>query len=152
MRIRDYLFIILLIVIDQLTKLFISSSMALGESFELIKNFFCITYTRNTGAAFSILKGQKYFFIVSALVAVVLIIYYLYRNKCSFWEKLGLMLIAAGALGNLIDRIRFSEVVDFLDFYIFGYDFPVFNFADCCITVGAAVVVLTVLLERKNEE
>ncbi|MBQ6655013.1 MAG: signal peptidase II [Erysipelotrichaceae bacterium] len=151
MKIRDNLFIILLIVIDQLTKLYISSVMTLGQSIRVITDFFYITYARNTGAAFSILEGQKYFFIASALLAVAAIIWYLNKNSCSFWEKLGLMLIASGAVGNVIDRIRFSEVIDFLDFYIFGYDFPIFNFADCCITVGAAIVVLSVLLERKKE-
>ncbi len=152
MKTKDYVIIAVLIIVDQLTKLYISSSMQLHQSIEVIRGFFHITYTRNSGAAWSMLEGQKYFFIIAAAVACVAILIYLHKNNCGLWEKLGLTLIVAGALGNVIDRIRLSEVIDFLDFYIFGYDFPVFNFADCCITVGSAIVILTVFLERKVEE
>jgi signal peptidase II len=152
MKARNYLSIILLVVIDQLTKIYIDSVMTLHQSIKVIDGFFHITYTRNTGAAWSMLEGQKYFFIIAALAAVAVIAVYLHKNKVSLWEKTGLILIASGAFGNVIDRLRLGEVIDFLDFYIFGYDFPVFNFADCCITVGSIIVVLTVLLERKEQQ
>ena len=152
MKARNYLTIILLVVIDQLTKIYIDSVMTLHQSIKVIDGFFHITCTRNTGAAWSMLEGQKYFFIIAALAAVAVIAVYLHKNKVSLWEKTGLILIVSGALGNVIDRLRLGEVIDFLDFYIFGYDFPVFNFADCCITVGSIIVVLTVLLERKEQQ
>ncbi|MBO4538413.1 MAG: signal peptidase II [Erysipelotrichaceae bacterium] len=151
MKTRDYLFIILLVVIDQLSKLYVTAKMTLHQSIEVIRNFFYITYTRNSGAAWSLLQGQKLFFIITAAVAVVVIVIYISRSRCSFWEKLGLLLIAGGAIGNVIDRIRLSEVIDFLDFYIFGYDFPIFNIADSCITVGGIIVAATILLDRREK-
>lgn len=151
MKTRDYLFIILLVVIDQLSKLYVTAKMTLHQSIEVIRNFFYITYTRNSGAAWSLLQGQKLFFIITAAVAVVVIVIYISRSRCGFWEKLGLLLIAGGAIGNVIDRIRLSEVIDFLDFYIFGYDFPIFNIADSCITVGGIIVALTILLDRREK-
>ncbi|MBO4219161.1 MAG: signal peptidase II [Erysipelotrichaceae bacterium] len=151
MKTRDYLFIILLVVIDQLSKLYVNAKMTLHQSIEVIRNFFYITYTRNSGAAWSLLQGQKLFFIITAAVAVVVIVIYISRSRCSFWEKLGLLLIAGGAIGNVIDRIRLSEVIDFLDFYIFGYDFPIFNIADSCITVGGIIVAATILLDRREK-
>ena len=154
MKFKDYLLIIILVIIDQLSKYYISVKMTLHQSIEVIKGFFSITYTRNTGAAWSMLQGQRLLFVFSAAVAIGLIIYYLnhYRRTVRPWEKFGLLLVASGALGNAIDRVLSGEVIDFLDFLIFGYDFPVFNFADCCVTIGVIVLLITYLFEGKGKK
>ncbi|MGI6608731.1 MAG: signal peptidase II [Erysipelotrichaceae bacterium] len=140
------LFVLLLVFIDQISKIVMKAINSIrSESFVVIKDFFYITYAENTGAAFSILKGQRWFFIVLAAVVCVAIVFYLIRSKSKALEKISLYLILAGALGNLIDRIVYGYVIDFLDFYIFGYDFPIFNFADSCITVGATLLILSEL-------
>ncbi|MBQ4252988.1 MAG: signal peptidase II, partial [Erysipelotrichaceae bacterium] len=80
-----------------------------------------------------------------------LVFWYLYRNeKISAIYRFGLVMIAAGAFGNLIDRISYAYVIDFLDFYIFGYNFPVFNFADCCITIGAGLLITDILFSKEQ--
>jgi signal peptidase II len=80
-----------------------------------------------------------------ALVVSVVIILYLIKHKPKSLEKISLLLILAGAIGNVIDRVAYGYVIDFLDFYIFGYDFPIFNIADSCITIGAVLLILSEL-------
>ncbi|MGN1399607.1 MAG: signal peptidase II, partial [Erysipelotrichaceae bacterium] len=111
-----------------------------------------ITYTCNDGAAFSILKGQRVLFIVMTVLAIGLFVYYLARNKVKWLEKYSLLLIISGAIGNLIDRILYGYVIDFLDFYIFGYDFPVFNIADSFITIGAIGLIISIFFLDKESK
>lgn len=152
MKIKECLFILAMIIIDQISKYVISISCKLNQHIEVIKNFFYITYCRNDGAAFSILRGNRWLFVILTIVAVGLIIYYLAKSKAKSWEKLSYLLIISGAIGNLIDRVRFGLVTDFLDFYIFGYDFPVFNWADICVTIGVGLLLIVTLWgEKKNE-
>ncbi len=140
------LFVLLLVLIDQSSKIAMKAiSKIYSESFTVIKDFFYITYAENTGAAFSILRGQRWFFVTMALVVSALIIYYIIKHKPKTLEKISLQLILAGAIGNVIDRVVYGYVIDFLDFYIFGYDFPVFNIADSCITIGAILLIITEL-------
>jgi signal peptidase II len=132
-----------ILALDQLTKYWIDSSMAIHDTITVLSGFFSITYVRNPGAAFGFLAGAspmfRYaFFAAVNVVAIVLILSYI--RKAGEKESrmiLGLSLIMAGAVGNLIDRIRFGEVVDFLDFYIGSVHWPAFNVADSSITVGA---------------
>lgn len=137
------LFILLLVLIDQGSKIAMKAINGIHpESFVVIKDFFYITYAENTGAAFSILRGQRWLFVLMALVACAAIVYHIIKHKPKSLEKFSLQLILAGAIGNVIDRVIYGYVIDFLDFYIFGYDFPVFNFADSFITVGAVLFIL----------
>jgi len=132
-----------ILALDQLTKYWIDSSMAIHDTITVLSGFFSITYVRNPGAAFGFLAGAspmfRYaFFAAVNVVAIVLILSYI--RKAGEKESrmiLGLSLIMSGAVGNLIDRIRFGEVVDFLDFYIGSVHWPAFNVADSSITVGA---------------
>lgn len=143
---NEILFVMLLVLVDQSSKIVMKAiSKIHPESFTVIKDFFYITYAENTGAAFSILRGQRWFFVTMALIVSVLIIYYIIKHKPKTLEKISLQLILAGAIGNVIDRIVYGYVIDFLDFYIFGYDFPVFNIADSCITIGAILLIITEL-------
>ena len=144
---NSVLFVLLLVLIDQISKIAMKViSSVNSESFTIIKNFFYITYAENTGAAFSILKGQRWFFVVMALVVCGIITFYIIKYKPKPLEKFSLQLIVAGAIGNVIDRLVYGYVIDFLDFYIFCYDFPVFNIADCCITIGAVLLILSELI------
>ncbi|HER63006.1 MAG TPA: signal peptidase II [Desulfobacteraceae bacterium] len=142
---RFILLIILVVVLDQLSKLWVVGNFALYESVPVIPGFFSLTYLTNTGAAFGILAGhstwwRQAFFIAIALAALVVItvMYRRLRNE-SVWYEVALAFIAGGAIGNVIDRVRLGSVVDFLDVYIGTRHWPAFNIADSAITVGVAV-------------
>ena len=139
-----------LILLDQLSKNFIVNHFTLGESKEILSNFFNITSHRNRGAAWGILQDSRLFFIVVTIIFMAILSYYLFKQKgkLTIVDKLTFSLIYAGAIGNFIDRLTRHEVVDFLDFRIFGYDFPIFNLADCFICVG----VFFLMLKIYNEE
>ncbi len=145
---RTVLSVIIFVLLDQTSKIFLTRINEVGKvDYTVIPNFFHITYTKNYGAAFSILQGKRYWFIVITVIVLVLLIYYLYKEKPQKWEKVAIILIIAGACGNLIDRIINGYVIDFLDFNLFGYAFPVFNLADCYITIGALMLIITELLK-----
>ena len=151
--IASILFVILLVVLDQASKIYLTLVNKTSPiDLEVIRGFFRITYTCNDGAAFSILKGKRVFFIIMTIVVVFLIFYYLLKNKVYWVEKYSLLLIISGAVGNLIDRIMYGYVIDFLDFIIFGYDFPVFNIADSFITIGAIGLIISILFLNKEGE
>ena len=141
---RWFLISALVIVLDQLTKFWISRSLAPGEVVPLTL-FFNLVLTYNTGAAFSFLSQasgwQRGFFIVVAAAASFLIVYLLRQHHQRRLFSLGLSLILGGAVGNLWDRIVLGHVVDFLDFYIRVYHWPAFNIADSAITCGAALLI-----------
>lgn len=144
----------LVIALDQVGKYLISSSMQLHESIE-IAPLFNLTLLHNTGAAFSFLSGaggwQRWFFTVIALGISAVIVLWLKRLPAADkWQAAALSLIMGGALGNVIDRVRFGYVVDFLDFYYRQWHWPAFNIADSAITVGVAILVLVTLRGSKH--
>ncbi|MBW2466460.1 MAG: lipoprotein signal peptidase [Deltaproteobacteria bacterium] len=147
----------LVVVIDQLSKLWIMTSFTLHEQLTVIPGLFNLVYVTNTGAAFGFLAGDKsglrqIFFIGVAIVALGVIFYaygHLKKQGKIFVYSLGL--IGGGAIGNLIDRLRFGSVVDFLDFYLGNYHWPAFNAADSAITLGVALFLLGTLLQHKQE-
>jgi signal peptidase II len=146
----------LVILLDQATKAWIISTMRLYDSFAVIGGLFNITYVRNPGAAFGFLAAapplfRYIFFLAVTVAAILLILHYLRvsRTEAPFLVS-ALALIMAGAVGNLIDRVRFGEVVDFLDVYIGAYHWPAFNVADSAITVGAAILIVVLLRKRKE--
>ena len=147
---------ILVILVDQLSKLYVMRHLALHESVEVIPGFFNITYIRNPGAAFGFLSGappyfRYIFFVAVTLAAMVLILYYLRKSVTAENAIIvSLALIFSGAVGNLIDRVRFGEVSDFLDACIGSAHWPAFNAADSAITLGAAFM-LVELFKRRRE-
>lgn len=154
-NIQSWLLIsVVVIVLDQLTKLWILANFQYGDSLPLT-SFFNLVYARNTGAAFSFLAGQggwqRFFFIGIALGASALIVYLLRKHAAERGFCFALSLILGGALGNLIDRVRFGYVVDFLDFYYAAYHFPAFNVADSAITLGAAWLIWDSLKNAKGK-
>lgn len=147
----------LVILLDQLTKGWIIATMRLHDAYPVIDGFFNIIYVRNPGAAFGFLAGaspvfRSVFFLAVTLAAIFLILHYLRQTKIEeITLVLSLALILAGAVGNLIDRVRFGEVVDFLDVYVGTYHWPAFNVADAAITTGAALLVILLLGKRKEK-
>ncbi len=145
------------VVLDQATKFWVSSSMEAWTGHPVIPGFFNLVHVLNRGAAWGFLDSehiawQRPLFIVIALVALGFIGYMLKTTKPSDrWMITGLGLIAGGAIGNLIDRIRMGVVVDFLDFHAGGYHWPAFNVADCALTVGAGCILLSMFINRNKE-
>lgn len=139
----------LTLALDQISKAVIDITMKLGQSIEVIKNFFSITYYQNNGAAWGMLS-QKTAFLISLSFLVLIIIYrYMYSFKQNKRNMIAFGLLCGGIVGNLLDRILFGYVKDFLDFKIFGYNFPVFNFSDMAIVIGIGLLVIAIL---KGEE
>jgi signal peptidase II len=140
------------IALDQLSKWWIDHSMHLYQSIELVP-FFQLTYLRNPGAAFSFLSQaggwQRWFFSGIAITASAFICYWLRKlDKSQRWEAAAWAMILGGALGNLIDRVLYGYVIDFLDVYYRDWHFPPFNVADSAITVGVAMLLLDSLRSR----
>lgn len=128
------------LLMDQITKIYIDNNMLLYESFSVIENYFSITYLRNPGAAFGLFAESGFripFLIGVSLVALLAIIVTVHRLPDDDWANTTpLSFIFAGACGNLIDRIRLGEVIDFLDLYWESHHWPAFNIADSCICLG----------------
>ncbi|QVK20209.1 signal peptidase II [Mycoplasmatota bacterium] len=142
-----FILIIALVALDQVTKIIVSSNLELGQSITVIDGLFDITYHTNSGAAWSIFRGQMLFFYLITIVALLIFGYYF--KSINFKSKklysFGISIIIAGTLGNFIDRLRIKHVIDFLDFNIFGYDFPVFNVADICLNIGVALFLIAIV-------
>ena len=151
---RWLLLAVIVIVLDQTSKLAISSHFVYGESLA-ITSFFNLVLAHNTGAAFSFLSEaggmQRWLFSLIAVVASVWIVWLLRKHQAEKLFALALALILGGALGNLIDRIAYGYVVDFLDFHWAGYHFAAFNVADSAITCGAALLIWDGIRGKKHE-
>ena len=134
--------------LDQLTKIVIPNLIASSPTgyVPVIKNIFRLTLVRNTGTAFGLLKNQTLFFIIISCIAISGLFVLLKKTKGGLLLKTALSLIISGALGNLIDRIRFGYVIDFFDFRIW----PVFNVADSAITIGTILLIFRLFLKTKT--
>lgn len=141
-----FLIAILSILIDQLTKLWLY-----GKSFSLISDFLWIESSFNQGAAGGIFSGARWFFIVVAILSSIVIVYLICskRWKLSKVSKIALSLILGGAIGNLIDRILYAGVRDFI--YLKFINFPIFNFADTFITIGGIMLVISMIVDMIKE-
>ena len=136
-------FTLIVLLIDIISKLVVSHSLYLGESVKIINNFLNITYVKNTGAAWSILADKSFVVVFISAVIIMVIIGYIYRHKPNvLLEKIAYSLVLGGAIGNFIDRIFYGYVIDFIDVSIFGYDYPIFNLADCFIVIGVVLIVI----------
>ncbi|MFO7262825.1 MAG: signal peptidase II [Bacillaceae bacterium G1] len=133
---------LLILCLDQWTKKLVAEKMDLGESIPLIEHWLYLTSHRNAGAAFGILQGQRWLFIVVTVAVVAVIVYAFWKMRHDEPLCWSLSLILGGAVGNLLDRIRFGEVVDFIDVRIFGYHYPIFNVADSAVVIGGVLLAL----------
>lgn len=149
----NYLIALVVIIFDQWTKYLVIENMAIGESIPIIDNLIYLTSHRNPGAAWGILAGQMWFFYIITVIVVGIIIYYMETySKGHRLLGLSLALVLGGAIGNLIDRVRFQEVVDFVDVYIFSYDYPIFNVADSSLVIGVILIGIITLLEEVRKD
>ncbi|MCE5099275.1 signal peptidase II [Staphylococcus cohnii] len=144
---------IVILILDQITKFIITKTMQIGDSFEVIPNFLSITSHRNNGAAWGILSGKMaFFYIITVIILIILIVFFIKEAKHNVLMQIAISLLFAGALGNFIDRVLNGEVVDFVDTYIFSYNFPIFNVADSSLTIGVVLVIIALLRDMRTEE
>ena len=146
--------IILGIILDQVVKIIVRAKMEVGESFDIIHNFFSITHVENTGAAWGGFSGYT---IILIIVSIVILGFFIYMFRNIYFKKrtifsISLVLVIGGTLGNMIDRIAFRSVTDFLDFIILGYDFPVFNIADILLVVGFFLFIIDMVFVSTEEK
>jgi signal peptidase II len=147
----------LVLLLDQLTKILVDKTMSLYHTIEIIPNFFALTYLRNTGAAFGFLAGEQSvyrvgFFLLVSSIAVGCIFYLL---KAARPEKkillVSLSLILGGAIGNMVDRLRLGEVIDFILVHYYDLHWPAFNVADSAITIGVGLLIFQMIRQRSMD-
>ena len=152
-----YLISLAIVLLDQFAKLLVVRSMRLGQNIPIVPGFFDLTFVLNPGAAFSLFATMPewvrnpFFILISVAAAVLIVAYrsrYVRENRLA---SVSLALILGGAIGNLIDRLRYGVVVDFLDAHIYQYHWPIFNVADSAISVGVTLLLLEMLLEWRRE-
>jgi len=138
-------------LVDQIIKNVLISVLSVGSSISVIDGFFSITFLENTGAAFSILSSNTLFLILISILALNLIYFFLIKGKkLNNFEEIIYGILIGGIIGNLIDRVVHGSVIDYLDFNLFGYDFPVFNFADICIVVSIILIIISICKGEKH--
>lgn len=140
---------ILVILVDFFSKYMVSKLMTVNETINLIDNFFRITYVKNTGAAFSIFSNNTILVIIISVVVIGFLLFYIYKNKGNNkLENVSYAFILGGAISNLIDRLVYGYVIDFLDFEILSYNAPIFNLADTFIVIGVILFLINTLRSR----
>ncbi len=156
---KQVIFLVVLVLglsLDLVSKMLVLSSLPLGAQIPLVKGFFNLVHVHNKGAAFGMLGGlspefTRLFFLAATTLVLGVLGYLWYRLPGDAWQAaLGYSLIMAGALGNMIDRVRLGEVVDFLDFYWGRYHWPAFNVADSLVCIGAGWLAWVILTEEKS--
>lgn len=145
-----YLFIVVsLVSLDQYTKSIILNYFEFYQSKTIIDGFFSLTYVQNFGAGFSIMQNARTTFLIITPICLVGFTYLFIKSNDKL-SKTALLLMISGTIGNFIDRIVRIYVVDFLDFIIFGWDFPIFNVADIFLTVGVCLYIIAFIKEEKD--
>ncbi len=148
----EFLTVVIIIALDAITKTLSSTLLAYGQRVEVIKDFFWLTNVHNTGAAWSLFAGQRTFFIVVSIVALIMMMVFFIKSEAKQrLYRLALLILFAGTMGNFMDRLLLGYVRDFLSFNTFGYMFPVFNIADMALNVGVGLMILEALLEGKKQ-
>jgi len=148
--------VVAIFTLDRITKNIIEKNFLPMEKRVVIKNFFDITYIRNTGVAFGMLSNsppsvRTVILSITSIIALGFIIYLLIKTPSqNRFFLISLSIILGGATGNIFDRFVYGSVVDFLDFYILNYHWPAFNVADIAITVGVGLILLTTLFSNKK--
>lgn len=141
--------VVLCVLLDQISKVIAINNLVEGRSITLINKFFYWTLCYNTGGAWSIFSDNTIMLVVISIIALCLIVYTLFKSKSKLYD-IAASVFMGGLIGNLIDRVSKGKVTDFIDFVIFGYDFPVFNIADIFIVVSAVVILIAVFKEEKE--
>lgn len=149
--------IIVVIVLDKITKHIVKNSFYLGESRKVIGNFFRFTYIENTGIAFGLFSDwvhplKMIVLLLLSIVALYFIITIYIKSERKWFTQISFGLILGGAFGNIFDRVAFGKVVDFLDFGIKSYRWPFFNIADSAITIGVIIFTVTTIFLKQHQE
>lgn len=147
-----YLVAAVVLVVDQVTKLWIAGNMSLHQSRRILGDFFQLTYVHNDGAAFGLDLGGRWAFIVVTILVSGFIVFYYARSERTTMARWALALILGGALGNLADRIRLGEVIDFLHVTVAGFPYPIFNVADIGVSVGVGLLALHLFRKEIPED
>jgi len=147
-----------LILVDQYTKFLVNTHIPLYYSIKVIDNLFNLTHVRNPGVAFGLFADQDleykaliFIIISSVAICAILFIYYQTPDDKKM-VRAGLIMIFSGAIGNLIDRVAYAEVIDFVDIFYQNYHWPAFNFADACITIGVWLMILDLFQGHPKEK
>lgn len=136
-------FFIFCLALDQITKFYIEAHMVIGEQISIIPHYFYLTYIKNPGAAFGLLANFQILFIIIAILILSLYIFYIKKIlKYKMIYRLGITMVVAGAIGNMIDRVRINYVIDFFDLKVW----PIFNVADIFICIGSVIVIYYILM------
>ena len=150
-KIKYIITITIIFLIDQITKILIMKNLNLNESVTVIKSFFKLTYTHNYGAAFGIFGGKQILILIITFLTLAYLLFELFRNKkTSFKTDIGITFIIGGLLGNLLDRLYYGYVRDFLDFNFGSYDFAIFNIGDSFIVIGTVIFLIGIIMEEKH--
>ena len=151
MKRKPYIIAFFFFLIDLLSKQIIVKLLEEGKSILVIKNFFYLTYTKNTGAAWSILENQRILLLIITVIVLFLINRVMNKENLSKLECFSFGMIIGGIIGNLFDRVFFHYVIDFLDFKIFNYNYPVFNLADSFIVIGIIIMIIISIRKESYE-
>lgn len=150
---KTYIIASLILILDQVVKSVIEVLFEFNSSTMVIKDFFYITVVHNTGGAWSIFQNKGYIFIILSVIALILLIKFMFSFKNNLRNNMAFACTIGGILSNLADRIFLGYVRDFLDFKVFGYDYPIFNIADIAIVVGVILLIIAILKgEDKSNE
>ena len=147
-----YIIAIIYLIIDQIVKIIVRTKMELYQEIKIIPKLFSLYYVENDGAAFSILGNQTIFLIIVSIICLIILNKFILEEELPKNSLIPLGCLLGGIVGNLIDRIIFKSVTDYLSIFIFKYSFPVFNIADIGITVGTALLILNIVLEEKKNK
>ncbi len=142
----------IIVIVDLISKLVIDKLLKINETISIINNFFSITKVFNRGASFSMFIGYRLLFILIGIISIVVLFKYLNNFKINNRNIFAFSLLIGGIIGNLIDRVIYGYVIDFLDFNIFGYDAPIFNIADTCICIGAFLLFYAIMKREDINE
>lgn len=146
----EFLYISLIIFLDQASKVLVKLKLKPIDNIDFINGYFSFTYVENRGAAFGIFRSKKILLIGITGLVVIGMIYYLVTNKkLSKWVRISFILIIAGAIGNLIDRIYLGYVVDFIHIYFKSHDLPVFNIADVSVVFGTIILAINLMFSKE---
>ena len=142
---------IIFFVVDQLTKIILDKILILGKSYAVFEKFLYITKAYNDGVSFSMLEGHRFLVITISIVIMLFLYFYMHKFVMNKRNILAFSLAFGGLFGNLIDRLVHGYVIDFIDFYVLNYNYPIFNFADSFICIGILMLLYAIFMGEDNE-
>lgn len=147
---KIFIIAVITMIVDQITKSLVAINLHVNESITIIKNFFHLTYVQNEGAAWGIFNERPVIIILATIISGIIIYKFMYSFKKCTRNNLAFGLVLGGLFGNLIDRIIFGYVRDFIDINIFNYNYPVFNISDIGVVVGIILLIIAIIKGEDN--